>query len=493
MLSQRPYFPYEEIEVIQLPYPRFTGEEVCGWDTLITAEDCKTGEVAFDLYAKTEWQPVRMEVNKVKSDDGKGGQIVDQVRLDPVYGVKIFVDEYIRWYVWKMFTQATKINFERDSNDITGYDFDIEEQEVSKGIHQMIISFKAADGDAYHGPKGIGNCCDPLYTSAPFEDCEENAGDIDNNVPPCDTVDFSIAATGDNLNATVSGTPGAYTVAWYYRLTESSAWTLLIADAAGITMASAGYYRAVLNAVGCGQYFRQYFVEGCSLTVRIRQGAGGALTAEIPTGATATYVWEYNDGMGWTTLPDTTQSILATDSGTYRVTASDGDCDRQDIAQVIVNAAPCDFTVEIDVSGTTATASTDASSPTYQWIRINESGSVVIGTGSSVQLTATGMYYLYVTDSGCTVSAMYYHKQADGTLPFRLTMMNLIGYEFVVYDIDLNDYAPSQYVVMRGGEVQNYTASTPTLDDEFTVLPTGEIRFSEFHPLENETVKIAVN
>lgn len=492
MTSQRPYFPFDEIDVPSLSYPRFTAEEVCGWDTFITAGDCKTGEVVFDIYAKAEWLPVTMEVNKVKSDDGLGGQITDSVRVDPVYSVRIYVDEYIRWYMWKMFTQSTKLTFEKDTNDIEGQDIDVQESEVSDGVHLMTISFKAVASDSYHGEKGIDLCCEPLYTEAPYESCDENPGDIENDVPPCDTVEFDIAATGDNVDATVSGTPGAYTIAWYHRFDETLAWSLIIADATGVVMGSYGIYRAVLNAVGCGQYIRQYVKEDpcANLSVKLRSGTGGSILAQIPDGISPTYAWEYNDGMGWVDLPDTTQTIVAENTGNYRVTVVYGDCERQDIIYLIVNGTICDFDVDIIVTGGTATADTDAGSPTYQWVRENESGMAIISTLDNIAFTSTGVYWLYVTSDGCTKSSYVYFKANEDNKDPYCAIENATGFEFVVYGINLLTTDPTDIEVTVDGLNMTFTASLPTLASEWSFNADGKIIFSEVHALENSLIVI---
>ena len=419
MNSQRPYFPFDTIEVPSVPYMSFIEAQACDWNVKMTREGCQDSEFPVDtLFAKVDWNPVRYDITKESSQNGFGDITTDSSRVDPVYSFVTWTDEYNLWYIYQFLfkTQEVKIEQSPANGYLTAINIDIQDEVIENGVHKLTLSFRAKrEGSNYHGAFGLNGCCLPLFSEAPYEDCDTNDGDIDNNVPPCDTVSFSVSESGGNLTANVSGTPGSYSVNWYYQLNNSDPWQLIISGASSISLGAYGKYRAILTAQGCGQYIDQYLYSNpCyGFDVRIRRGNVNGLIAEVPgTFAGTTYAWQFNDGTGWVSLPDTTAAIVALETGDYRVTATNGDCGDQDTYYIAVTSE-CDFDASIDVDGDTATAVTDADSPTLTWTLENENGSIVIGSGNSVNMTETGIYWLNVVSGSCTKRVYVFFKSPD--------------------------------------------------------------------------------
>jgi hypothetical protein len=417
MNSQRPYFPNDVINVPSISYASFVESTACDWNLKMTRDGCQdANQPISEFFAKVEWQSVKFDVVKENSQDGYGDLYLDRQKVIPTFSFVTWVDEYNYWYFYKFIYSTEQIILTDNTNTFNAKDFDINSEEIDQGVHKLTVSFKSVrDILNYHGSFGLNGCCNPLYAEVPFEECDDNNGDIDNNVPPCDDVEFSIVESSNSLQATVTGTPFTFAIAWYWRPNETSAWTLLINNAMGVSLNQYGIYRAVLNAVNCGDYVRQYLYQNpcTNYDVRIRRNNNTGLIAEVTGGAATSYAWEFNDGTGWVTLPDTTAAIVALETGNYRITASNDDCEDQDAYYIIVSNNECDYEVSITLSQTEAIAVTDALNPTYQWTLENENGNTPIGTGLSVPLTETGIYWLIVSSDQCTKSTYKFYKKVD--------------------------------------------------------------------------------
>jgi hypothetical protein len=427
MNSQRPYFPFDVLDVPAVSYAKLS-PTACEWNLKFESEGC----VGHDLegqtvYAKVEWNAVRYDVKKEEFQNGLGDTESEFTRVDRTYSFVCWCDEYILWFIYQIIYASKKVNFITSEDEaITGHDCEIEHEELGKGYYKVTISYKVRSNDnlRYHDAFGINGCCESLYGEAPYEGCSENGGEIDNYEPPCDDVEFSVTESGNTLTANVSGTPSTYTVAWYWRANAQSAWSLLINGASSVSLGSYGIYRAVLTAAACGQYLDQYlYSDPCALfDVRIRRSTGNGVVAEVPTGFTGTtFAWEFNDGTGWVDLDDTVAAIVALETGDYRVTATNGDCEDVDVFYILVNETDdCDFELSITKSGATATAVTDAVSPTYLWSRENETGQINVGSASVLTMTETGIYWLTVTSGDCVKRAYTFFKANDDCLKVEI-------------------------------------------------------------------------
>lgn len=428
MNSQRPYFPNDILQVVDMSYAGISDQTACDWNVKLTHEDCPDESMSgINIFAKVDWNSVKFDVTKETSKNGHGDIFTDMVRVDPTYSFTTWADEYGYWYIYQYIFKANSLRIDKNGGGyFIGQDFEIQSEEIEKGIHKLTVSFKAVrDNLNYHGAFGFNGCCEPLYSEQPYEDCDTNSGGIDNNVPPCDDIEFSISEQSNSLVANVSGTPSTFSVAWYWRASNTSPWQLIISNASSVSLGQYGQYRAILTAAGCGQYIDSYLYQNpcAGFDVRIRRSTGNGVVAEVPTNFTGTtYVWEFNDGTGWVTLPDTGSAIVALETGDYRVTAINGDCEDQDVFYILISEIDaCDFDVSIDVNDTTASANTDADNPTYQWTFENEVGQVTIGTGSTANLVETGIYWLTVTSGDCIKRAYTFYKAPVDCTPICIT------------------------------------------------------------------------
>ncbi len=430
MNSQRPYFPFDEIEVPSISYASFVESTACDWNLKMTNEGCSDPNLLINIfYAKVEWQSVKFDVVKETSQNGYSDVFVDGTRVDPILSFITWTDEYNLWYFYKFIYGTKNILLQNGTSSFLVKDIEIQDVIDLEGVHKLTVSFKSVrDNLNYHGAFGLNGCCNPLYLEVPAEDCDENSGGVDNNVPPCDEVVFNISESSNSLLANVSGTPSTYTVAWYWRPSETSAWQLIINNASSVSLNLYGIYRAVMTAQQCGQYIDQYLYQNpCNnFDVRIRRSNNYGLIAESD-GATI-FVWEFNDGTGWVTLPDTTAAITANQTGDYRVTASNDECEDQDTYYILVNELDdCDFDLSITKSGNTATAVTDALSPIYLWTRENEIGQINVGSTSTVEMTQTGIYWLIVSSGDCVKRTYTFYKTSDDCLKVEICNLDEIN------------------------------------------------------------------
>ena len=419
MESIRPYFPNDTLDVPVINYPRFTEAEVCNWNVkIMPTGDCMNDDVsALEIYMKAEWNAVQFLKERETIEDGYGGKDTSQIRVDPVYSFTTWADEYILWYFYQViYKSATVQVILDDASYIDGVEVDVEHEEVHKGVYKVTVSYQTKE--AYHTAFGLTGCCRPLYEDAPFETCETNETEIDNNVPPCDDVTFSVSEATGTLTGNIAGAPGATNIAWYYRPSITSAWTLLISGASSVSLGAYGIYRAILTATGCGQYIDQFlYTDPCTqFDVRLRQTADFGIIAELTTGYDgATFVWEFNDGTGWDTLADTTAAITAAETGDYRVTATYEDCEDQDIIRVVVS--DCSMTAELSrTDDSVSVLHSDCDSPTYVWYKDTGSGLAVISgaTSATIVISETGTYKVIVSCDGCTVEAQKFYMVSDG-------------------------------------------------------------------------------
>lgn len=416
MNSNRPYFPNDVLDVVSYPYPRFNAEAVCDWNLKLEPQDCAEYPELV-LYLIAQWQKVRFDTNAETYEDGYGGVENDLVTVQPVYQFEVWVDEEIRWFFYKVIYTSKSIKLvKNDNSEHEGYDFDIEEEDLDEGVYKLTISYKSKD--EYHRTFGRTACCKPLYEDAPHTGCEDNDGEVENNQPPCDGLEFNLVAVGNNLNHTFNDSNGGnpnYVVTWYYRENAQSVWSLLANNAAGVVMDVRGEYRAIFTVPNCGQYVRNYLNPNpCyGFDVRIRRN-GNALIAELPDNFnTQEFLWEFNDGSGWTIFPGISASILAEETGHYRVTAYLGECYDQDIVNVTNAACAYNVDLEVNIQAQSATAITDAETPNILWELENENGRINIGSGQTVNYTETGILWITVVSGACSKTAYRFVKVAD--------------------------------------------------------------------------------
>lgn len=95
----------------------------------------------------------------------------------------------------------------------------------------------------------------------------------------------------------------------------------------------------------------------------------------------------------------TSQQFIATVSGNYAVIVSDNNC--SDTSACVALTVPCTLDVTVTVSGDTATS--NETNATYQWIDCNNNNTPINGaTNASFIATQTGDYAVIVTNNNCS-------------------------------------------------------------------------------------------
>jgi hypothetical protein len=163
---------------------------------------------------------------------------------------------------------------------------------------------------------------------------------------------FSVVASyvgSLQLTATPTGCSGTVTYQW--DRWNGSSW-VSVGTTQTISPTTSGNHRVTATCSnGCTA---QAFIVWCGLTVTITQ-AGANLTANVSgCGTTPTYLWEYsgNGGATWTNF-GTTQTVVATSNGIYRVTVDCSGCQKS--AQITYSGA-CTNSVSLAYSSPTITA-----------------------------------------------------------------------------------------------------------------------------------------
>lgn len=435
MNSQRPYFPFDTVDVpANVNYASLSEEGICDWNLKLTVEGSCHVTAPFDpslitLWTYAEFQPTSYERSVESEEDGYGNQFNEMTIIKPKFGFRIWADEYIKKYVFQMLYGAKEIRLTyKDASFFIAKNIAIEETTLANGVYALDVTYESAD-DAEHGIFGLTGCCISAYDEAPYES-ECDPGDLGGGAPGCEGIDFVVSRSGDTLTGTATGATGTTSISWYYRASAASAWILLISGANSVSVGGFGYYRAILTVAGCGQFVDQYLYSNpCDgFNVRIRRNASNGIVAEMDTPISGvSYAWEKNTGTGWTSLPDTSAAILVDITADYRVTVTKDDCTDSDI--MYVEVAECALVASLsyvdDELG--VLISNCSGSPEYNWSVDYGAGLVPFDTGgpaygSSIFPDATGLYVCEVTCDGCTVTAQKVIIIAGDPCPFIVSI-----------------------------------------------------------------------
>ena len=93
-----------------------------------------------------------------------------------------------------------------------------------------------------------------------------------------------------------------------------------------------------------------------------------------------------------------------------------------------------------------------------------------------------------ITNGTCSKEDYVFFASSDKDV--YCIIRNAIGFEFVVYGINLLTTSPTDLEITIDGLNVTYTASTPTLASEWSYNSEGLLLTSEAHALENSLIVI---
>ena len=263
---------------------------------------------------------------------------------------------------------------------------------------------------------------------------------------------------------------------------------IFISAASTIDTTQSGDYKVEVKIGKCTATDNYYIDNPClsyQLDVTKIGSQINATVSNEPDGETTTYSVVFNGVEVATSLP-----YDATVEGIYYVYATAGECNRVKGIFIQIIEEDCTFTASIDQDGSELSVLTDASSPTYLWELETSAGRSSIGTGATVQVQGTGIYWLTVTNGLCDLETYLYLEPTTG----RIIIMNKsTGSEFTVTDISLlNIEDPAVKVtVFVNGTLYTYVSGTPAAPNQWGIKADGKLLV--YGTLSNATIKIIYN
>jgi len=348
-----------------------------------------------------------------------------------------------------------------DTNYFNGTEiknFDWESSVVDTVMAEFKVSFEyinLQEGDA---------CCEDIDLDTINSPDGEGSGD------GCNDYAIEIVNTDDQLTVTFTDEPeGTKVYRWYKD-------GVFISGATYLDILTPGNYRVDVIIDGC-KATASYFKDNVCALLTVRVYASGnfvnADISNVPDGCVEEISVILNGTEVATSLP-----FEVSETGTYFVRVTACDCVKSGGVFITFNEeSNCDFTVDIDRTGNTLTADTDASTPTYLWEYEEDEtgGRVTIGTGSTATATGKGVYWLTVTEGTCSKETyIYLPPTANST---TVVLARSTGTEFTTYGISLLnvvDYV-SEIEVTVNGSVYTYVSGVPSLANTYGVKADGKL------------------
>ena len=334
---------------------------------------------------------------------------------------------------------------------------EIEVTEQAGGAYGLFtLSYQYAD--LFEDAKG---CCDVLNIDDILNPEIPSGGEV------CALFSAEVVNTAGTLSATLTNAPaGTPTYKWYRN-------GIFLTTSPTIAVTTPGNYRVDVKVSVCSVSASYFLDNPCnlfSLTLTNVNNEINGTVSNIPPGETVTYSVVRNGIEVSTSLPYT-----ALESGNYYVYATAGDCEK--VAGIFVNLvdSDCDYTLSITDNGTELEAVTDAGTPVYQWEFEDGDSRDVIGSAATVPVSGKGIYWLTVTNGGCSKETYLYKEPLAETGVFvRIggtgTTFSIVGINL----LNITNFAAEIRVTVNG-VVFGYVAGTPTLPNTYGVNGSGQI------------------
>jgi len=283
-----------------------------------------------------------------------------------------------------------------------------------------------------------------------------------------------IVNTDGTLSATLTGAPtGVTTYKWYRD-------NIYLSSATTIDIEAPGNYRVDVTIGQC-KTSASYFKDNACALFQIDLTKSGneinATVSNVPDGETVAYSVVLNGVEVSTSVPYT-----VAETGTYYVYATAGPCEKSKAIYVVLEDDDCLFTIDITESDGVLTAVTDAVTPSYLWELETSTGRTTVGTASTLQIGAKGIYWLTITNAGCSKSDYIYKEplSTTGSCVLARTTTTAGLQPITVYGIDLTNVVnfTSEILVTLNGVVQTKVSGNPTLANTYGVDSSGRLLFA---------------
>ncbi len=368
------------------------------------------------LWLDAELEPIKYIKQREGRENGFGVVKYSFQTMRRRFSMKLVVDDLFLDALQKMtlFTDI-KLHNLRSGNVYELENVEIASIEEDENHFDYVISLEFEIKDSIVETTG---CDCGAYTNAPFEsDCGDEALEPRSNEDVCQGFDATITAENNVLSVTTVGGPANTPVyRWYYE-PGTGAYQLLSNTAQSITMGGYGTYRVVVQKGSC-QIQKDFLNQDPCGGIFLRLSKSNAsVTAEFNGCESPTFSWRYVDNAGIETpLADTGQTIVAQQTGNYKVIVTCGTCSREAIIYVEVTGLPENAgianNITINVGGTILTANVTGctSALTITWAKDDGSGNGMIPltvTGPSIEVSGSGLYEATATCGTFVIKATY--------------------------------------------------------------------------------------
>lgn len=380
------------------------------------------------------------------------GQVRNTTSLTERHRVQFVAPIGIEKYI-----NSLKVNDLTNFNTLEIKNVDVEVQEQNNGTHGLFtLSFEYVD--KFVDAKG---CCEVINIDNILNPEIPQGGEI------CALFSAEVINTTGTLSATLTSAPvGTPTYKWYRN-------GIFLSSAATLAVTTPGNYRVDVR-VGVCSVSASYFLDNpCNLfeltLTNVNNEINGTVS-NVPSGEVVSYS-VVKDGIEVATaLPYT-----ALANGIYYVYATAGDCEK--VKGIFVNLvnSDCDYTLSITDNGTELEAVTTALTPTYSWEFEDGNDRTVIGATATIQVNAKGIYWLTITQGGCSKTVYLYKEPLAETGVFLRT--GGTGTTFSIIGINLLNITnfAAEIKVTVNGVVFSYVAGTPTIPNTYGVNVSGQV------------------
>ena len=291
------------------------------------------------VWIDAELEQIEYQKNRVGKEDGNGNIVYTYQTLSRTFKMKVVVDDqyYDALTKAELYTDIKLYNLRTGGvYNITRFEIKADNDEENYD-YVATLSFQQKDATVETTACDCG-----AYGNAPFEsDCGDQGLEPRSSDDVCSGFDATITESSNVLTATPSGGPAnPATYKWYYS-PGTGAFQLLSSTAQSVTMGGYGTYRVIVAKGSCQVQKDFLNQDPCNgLIVRLSK-SNTAITAEIAGCQSPTYNWKFISSNGTETpLAAQTQSIVATQTGNYKVVVQCGSCSREAIIYVEVTQLP---------------------------------------------------------------------------------------------------------------------------------------------------------
>jgi hypothetical protein len=364
-------------------------------------------------------------------------------------------------------------------NTYSGYkeliNIEVEANEQDNGRYSIfVLSFEYKDT-----PINTDTCCEIINIDDIISPDSPSGG------AECAGFTAEIVNTDGTLTVTLTDAPaGTASYKWYRD-------NVFLSSATTITIEAPGNYRVDVTIGQCratASYFKDNACAIFQIDITKSGNAINATVSNLPDGETETYSVVLNGVEVSTSVPYT-----VTETGTYYIYATAGECKKSKAIYVVLEDDDCDFTIDIIEDAGVLTADTDAALPTYLWELETATGRATVGTAETLQIGAKGIYWLTITNGGCSKETYVYKEPLATTGSCVLARTTTTALQpITVYGIDLTNVVnfTSEVLVTLNGVVQTKVSGSPTLANNYGVDSLGRLLFA--NPLSNALIIITL-